>query len=911
MRNRTGDTAQGLIVLKVVRGAVPDFPVVTDTTLTAETRENLAGGVDVVAGKVSWTGGDVSSLKLSLWGDANGMSVSGSRISGPLPKKSLIVPFQLTGTSFSGTEVTSYGFLRIPGDDDIQLTLRTSFPEVQVNEKASVEVDMSQAVAFPTGQTLQVGTTGLAASGARAQATCSLVSGTTIRYDAGAGAPYTDVCTVPVKLASQEDYTFLALRITVIAEAPQPQLRAASLSVSPGSQTTYDLTGMTTWQGTSDFSSLQYAAAYSGDQFTVVQQGQQLTVTAKDASRPGREEPVIVKITNYPDAAAATLVLTVGPAPSTLPKGGTATQQCSQSGGNASCTIQVIGAGGEVNPLPGTPLTLVSVTGPSNCRGVTFTQSGSSAVTASWSADAPGAGDCTGSFVVQDAQGRQSSGDRNGTIILDLHGLPADPTRLNWTAYDGKSVTLAVVSEGSSYPAVTGYRVSGGGQQVTCSAAGVCPPIPAATTTGGGTQFQAWAVNSVGESRNAVSRSAWAYQAPDAPTSVTSEPTGDGIARVTVAIADSSTGSVKLRYNGTESGAQPVSGGVAVFDNVNVGSNATPVDVTAVPLTQNVVPPADVAAGSSEGKTTTGQAWGIGKPAVALSFIDGATSGFRGSVTVTATVAQSNAGSGSLYIGFGSSPDANDCTPSVAIDGRTGQASKTYSNVGIIWPKTYYGCAEYRYQGNSFGVTVTSTAHAITGSSIPKPTGDATYTIELGGKDGNATRTASLTHKPSLSAGDDGFEVVYYADGGQGTTDFTQLISGLTSAADITAKTCTTDGGSCSDSVAVTSTTAARYLVQLTFAATCGEQPSMRNPNTGAATTHDDWSFTAPTAAAPTGTVTFKNDLAAFGTATREYSNCVPAGGGTGGGGTGGGGGGTGGGGTGGGTGGGGSGTGG
>ena len=38
----SGNTGRGLIVVKVVRESVPDYPVVADTVLTAETRERFA-----------------------------------------------------------------------------------------------------------------------------------------------------------------------------------------------------------------------------------------------------------------------------------------------------------------------------------------------------------------------------------------------------------------------------------------------------------------------------------------------------------------------------------------------------------------------------------------------------------------------------------------------------------------------------------------------------------------------------------------------------------------------------------------------------------------------------------------------------------------------------------------------------
>lgn len=877
VRNRTGDTAQGLIVLKVVRSAVPDYPVVTDTSLTAESRDKLTGGVDVVAGKVSWTGGDVSSLKLSLWGDAAGMSVSGSRISGPLPKKALVVPFQLTGTSFSGAEVTSYGFLRIPGDDDIKLTLRSSFAEVQVNEKASVDVDMAQAVAVPAGKTLQVGTTGLAASGARSQAACTLTSGTTVRYDAGAGAPWNDVCTVPVKLDTQEDYTYLAVRITIIAEAPQPLLRAASLSVSPGAQATYDLTSMTTWQGQNDWSKLQYAETYTGDQFTVVQQGSQLTVTAKDASRPGREEPVVVKLTSHPDSAAATLMLTVGPAPSTLPKGGTAAQQCSQSGGNTSCTIQVIGGGGEVNPLPGTPLVLVSVNGPANCRGVTFAKASDSAVTASWAADAPGAGDCTGSFVVQDAQGRQSSGDRNGTIILDLQGLPADPSSVTWTGYSDSTVSLSVTSTSTSYPTITGYKLTGSnGATANCSAQGVCEPIASSPALGGnGVTYQAKAVNSVGESRAAKSVMAWSYRAPAAPSSVTSVPTGDRTAKLSVTLSDDSTGSVALRIGSQTVATQNSSGaGTLEFDGVNVGTNTDPARVTAVPSTKYTVPPPSVATGSSEGQTKETEAWGIGAPSVSLS-VEPSKTGSTGSVDLVATVSSSNGHNATLKLGFGTSKDS--CTPSDSVGLETGDLKKTLSGLEIWKTYTYVACGVYVYNGTTFDVGFSSEQSGEPTGDVKAPNAESkTYSISLPAT--GMTRAAKIDSRPSVSPTSNRFTVKYLASNGASSDSFDDLFAMGKNPGAITAVQCAVnETDRCTPAASAVKITPANgsapYLAKVVF----GQCDTATGTVPAPTVTAESGDHASPTVdeTTKTASVTFTNNLEAFGTVTQSYPSCI------------------------------------
>ena len=62
VESSSGNTGRGLIVVEVVRESVPNYPVVDDTVLTAETREDFPTGVDVLTGRASWSGGDVDDL---------------------------------------------------------------------------------------------------------------------------------------------------------------------------------------------------------------------------------------------------------------------------------------------------------------------------------------------------------------------------------------------------------------------------------------------------------------------------------------------------------------------------------------------------------------------------------------------------------------------------------------------------------------------------------------------------------------------------------------------------------------------------------------------------------------------------------------------------------------------------------
>ncbi|MEV7694156.1 Ig-like domain-containing protein [Microbacterium sp. NPDC089189] len=763
VRNATGDTAIGLIVLKVVRDPVPDYPTVRDTTLTVETREDFPTGVDVLSGKVSWSAGDAADLDLTLWGEHPGIRVEGRSIAGAIPDETLLIPFQVAGTAFDGSEVVSYGFLRVPGTNDLQLTLRGSAASAQVDERATVDIDLDRAVALPPRADIEIDPSRVTVGGARPEARCEATTGNTVRYTAGAGAPWTDSCTIPVRLVGQEDYTFLTVRIEIIAEDPQPELRPASLTVSPGSSQTYTLTDMTTWAGTEDWAALQYAVGYAGDQFTVEQAGNQVTVTARDAARPGRQEPATVTLPSHRDARPATLALTVGPAPSTLPKGATLTQQCSQSAGT-SCAINVIGAGGEINPLPGTPLTLVSV-GASTCTGISFAVASSTAIQASWSPDADGTR-CTVGFTVEDAQGRQSGGDRNGQVTLDLQGYPKTPNAVTQTAFGDRSITLRVDpgTASNAYPALQGFRVFQGAQQVTtCAPNGACEPFSVAAN-GDQRQYEARAFNSVGDSRTGVQVRAWAYRSPTVGR-VVAEPvyqpgrtTNDtGVVHIRIENADP-----EVRSYEVTGASGPVPATRTNVTEVDVTLPVGSANITVTPTSNNAAPDGSGSVGSSGNAAVTV----AGLPRTGNVAVEREA---QTSLTLSEAPLDRNGSSRPNEVVYVAVRAGGDFSCDVGPDGsglrvRGGQVSPSRTISGLEENEQYTvgACVS-----NGFGAAKTGTANgwAWNQGAAPVPSGPV-YEIPNG--QGNGNGTYLVRRAPSVDA-PRGYEAVFYGHQGDST----------------------------------------------------------------------------------------------------------------------------------------------
>ncbi|MCP2638039.1 Ig-like domain-containing protein [Microbacterium sp. HD4P20] len=703
VESTSGNTGRGLIVVEVVRENVPDYPVVADTILTVESRDEFPRGVDVLDDKVMWSGGEVADLEVSLWGEPEGVSVDGTRLRGELPAKTRLIPFAVTGeTAQAGDEtetVTTYGFLKVPGDEDLALSLRAGAAPPEVEETESTTFDMTDLVARPRGSRIEVGAD-VRASGARAEAVCAVESGTVVRYDAGAGAPWVDACQVPVRIAGKEDWTLLSVPVTVEPRDPQPELRPGSITVGPGETATFDLRNMTTWQLREDWEGIRYAVEHGGGSFEVTQEGSVLTVTGADRALPGSEEAALISVTSHPAVAPARLILRVGAAPSTLPQGGSVVKQCSQASGS-SCSVSVIGAGGEVNPLPRTPLEVVDVRTTGACVGVSFAVTSATNVTASWTADAPGA-TCTAAFSVRDAQGRITNSERDGRVLLDLQGFPKAPSSLAQTGYADGTVSLRVDPGEArlAYPGLSGFVVRTGGQEVArCSADGVCPAIPA--PNGEQRAYEAWAVNGVGESRGSVRTVAWAYDTPGTPSRVAWSPVvtdGDGgiISLAIEGVDASETGTLEISSPAGETvrvsvGRNDDSVEVPRF---RVGSNSrTPVTIT--PYSRYSLPPG--LGGRPSGEAVTVDAHGVGAPQnVTLSLSSQSTGDGLATVSAVAT-AQPNGTDSELRYHIVRHEDRHRCDPV------SGGATASFPGLEDGEEYDFFVCVESWYGDDVFG----------------------------------------------------------------------------------------------------------------------------------------------------------------------------------------------------------------
>lgn len=545
--SKTKSTADGLIVVQVSERTGQQAPSVIDTVLSVRDRADFARtGVDVVTDRVRWAGGDISSLKLSLWGGAeDDYEVDGSSIIGSYRAEGDLVPFRLAGVDMTGAEVETFGFLIVPPLDELRLSLKAGAGAISVAENKSIDVEIAKMLDLGPGDRVELEQTAFTTQ--RPQASCTAVDATTIRYSAGKEAPWADSCTIRVRLTDQTTYTLLPLAVSIVPNEPVVQLNPLTRTIAPGAAEAINLGDMVQWQGgrDGDASKLRWQIIGGTSAFEIAATGDQVQVQARADAVPGSQEILTVSVTGSGESQSL-LTLRVGEAAVDAPRGGTVSLQCTVG---SSCSSPLVGLSGEYDPFAGKSgggLKLVSVDG-SGCQVGSLQASGDS-VSVSW-ADARGpGGQCKATFTVRDAQNRVGT----GSIELDALGVPRAPVSVEATGADASSVTLTVtLNPQRALPGVTGVEIldSGGSAVATCSPSGgsaVCTVNNVPAGKENARQYLARAVNSVGASDPSSNASAptWAYQAPPAPT-VVATPVKNS--RNT----DTALGTVELRVDGS------------------------------------------------------------------------------------------------------------------------------------------------------------------------------------------------------------------------------------------------------------------------------------------------------------------------------------------------------------------------
>ncbi|QDZ14126.1 hypothetical protein FPZ11_04440 [Humibacter ginsenosidimutans] len=753
----TTSTAQGLIVVDVTEQAAPETPVVADTVVTLADRLRLATGIDVVSGKVVWPSGDAATMTLNVVGAAaSRYTAKGNRISGPLPADGALIPFSLTGTDVFGHKRVAYGFLRIPAFDEMPVALKSGLDPYNVGEEQTTTVDVAKAAGVAKGDRLEL-KSGSELPVQRANARCEVRDGTRIGYSAGRDAPWSDTCTVQVRVAGQKNWTALAIPFTVRPKAPQAILTSLSRTVPPGQTQTIDLySDMTGWDGgrVGDQSSLDYTVSSPGSDFIVTQKGRTLTVEARADAHSGAVDTVAVSVSSF-GGLSAQISLVVGIAAPDTPRGATFSQTCRVNSG-PSCTITVIGQSGQYDPFAGKPgggLKLAGI-GDVNCSVASLSLSGTNAITATWPRSAkPAGGTCQVPYTVVDAQGRQGQ----GTLALDVQGYPAVPNSITTAAYTAGSVTFLVDlgSAAAAHPSLTGVDIEEDGKPVAAQCA---PSVPGAysctvsgLTNGQPHSFTARAVNAIGESGDTTPVVAWSYESP-VVSSVTATPdtpvtANTGTASISIRSRQSSgVASFLLRDSSGAQTTVQLQGG----DTTNYEWQGLPVGtqtITVIPVSR-YQPPNGAWGGAATGDAMSATVTIAGAPGFSS---DGSLRALSNtSVELDGVQPNANYSAKTLSVIYAVWA-SGDSTPTCSMDqdgsptirGATSQTSTVFT--GLDQFTSYRGMA---CVSNGYQATASNPVSVFTWTSTPGVSGSYTYTV------GTTPKTSSTGTSTTLSWND-------------------------------------------------------------------------------------------------------------------------------------------------------------
>ncbi|WP_084124542.1 Ig-like domain-containing protein [Demequina sp. NBRC 110054] len=800
-------TAEGLIVVDVADDPAPDTIAVTDTVVTLENRSVLeTDGLDVVDGQVAWTTGNVSGLTLSLWDEAPaGFTVEGSRIVGTLPEEATVVPFVLTGTDAAGNEAVGYGFLRIPALDDMRIQTATGLNAIEVDEDDSVEVVVRDLLGVGAGDAVEI-QQGEEFAVQRAAAACTPVADDSLAYAAGREAPWSDTCSLVVRVEGQTTWSVVPIPFTIVPADPQAILGAHSRTVVPGdTETIQMLEQMVSWEGgrVGDIDSLDLIASYSGSAFDVTQSGATLTVVAKADARPGTRETVTVTSSAY-GGLSSTITLVVGSAVPDAPVGATLSRQCDVSEG--TCTLTIVGVSGEYDPFEGAPragLELVGVgdsAGDSaRCSVATVHVSNETQVTVTWpSSNRPTGGECAVDFTVADAQGRTG----RGTLTIDVLGYPSTPSSVTTQSYGADFVTM-LVSLGpaaQSHPSLTGVALYEGDTQVPASCAQSGPTAYLCTVTGltNGEQhtYTARAVNSVGESSPTSPVTTWAYDQP-----VVEELSAQTVYRAGRTTVDNGVAALTITAAADVEQFQIVTTGetVARTGATTQAEIVLPVgthQVQVVPVSRYAPP----TTGTSEGQSLSVSVTVAGKPRFDAGSVTATSSGRSLTLSYPDVDANYSTRATSVVTAawLGSTPSCTMSAAGEAVVTGASATSTTSTVAGLTANERYHVgvCAS-----NGFGTAWLASADTyLTWVAPAAPTGNAEYSVATTPSWDGATASFLDVTAPTWDRLA-GFTIYYTYDGGSASSRFSLSPAATQS---IAAAYCRTDDPSlCGDTTTV------------------------------------------------------------------------------------------------------------
>lgn len=276
-----------------------------------------------------------------------------------------IIPFSVTHPEDS--TVTSYAFIWVPGRDDALPQLRRDAPDVRVLSGEEIVLDLADYVIAASGRPVRI-TDAATVRASHSDGSDLVVDEDTVRFRSEPG--YFGLASLSFTVTDGESDAdpsgrtgTIVIPITVQPTEDQPPaFTGGVIDFEPGQSKTVDLVRLTNYPYPDAVDDLVFRVLEpEPDGFRLALDGQELTISAEEASRTGTRDAVTVAVS---DAAGAGTPgrIELRVVPSTRPLAQPAADLAVAARGRTT-TIDVLANDTATNPFPGTPLRVVGVSG--------------------------------------------------------------------------------------------------------------------------------------------------------------------------------------------------------------------------------------------------------------------------------------------------------------------------------------------------------------------------------------------------------------------------------------------------------------------------------------------------------------------------------------------------------------------
>ena len=398
-----------------------------------------------------------------------------------------IVPFVVSHPE--DPAVTAHAFIWVPGRDDALPQLRRDAPEVSVSSGEEVLLELEDYVIAASGRPVRI-TDAATVRASHTDGSDLVVDADTLRFRSEPGyfGPASLSFTVTDGASANDPEARTGTIVVPIEVLPSenqpPAFTGGVIDFEPGQSKTVDLARLTNYPYPDEIDDLRYEVLPpAAEGFTVSLEGEELTITAEEATKQGVRAAVSIGVADASGAGTPGRI-DLRVVPSTRPIA-QPTADTAVAPRGLTTTVDVLSNDGAGNPFPEQPLRVVGVRGLGSSlpRGVSIAPSADrSTLAVTVSADAEPV-NTTLQYQVADATDDPSR-YAWGTVTVSVQDRPDPVTAAQVTGFRDRELDVSFGAGASNNSPVSGYEISlvAGGAVVAsvgCQATTCAVPTPA------------------------------------------------------------------------------------------------------------------------------------------------------------------------------------------------------------------------------------------------------------------------------------------------------------------------------------------------------------------------------------------------------------------------------------------------